>query len=62
MNITITVTDEQVETVVGDITEYCQEIITNNLRNRVNEAFQENLSKVDASTLKTFVDAEVAKL
>ena len=62
MNITITVTDEQVETVGGDITEYCQEIITNNLRNRVNEAFQENLSKVDASTLKTFVDAEVAKL
>ena len=62
MNITITVTDEQAETVVGDITEYCQEIITNNLRNRVNEAFQENLSKVDASTLKTFVDAEVAKL
>ena len=62
MNITITGTDEQAETVVGDITEYCQEIITNNLRNRVNEAFQENLSKVDASTLKTFVDAEVAKL
>jgi len=62
MNITITVTDEQAATVVGDITEYCQKIITNNLQNRVSEAFQENLSKVDASTLKTFVDAEVAKL